>query len=262
MSLNEIAEITGTTYDTVKWTFQKYGIPRRSRTEALRLKRLKKLPPKVDIEVDPRSLDYTLGHLCGLILGDGYIYKRGRNKNYFITLVTTSETLKSVFIDLVDRLGFKVSIWTRRNRLSRKPVFYCTFSSKRLFSFIDKMKHDPKCLAEWLENNSNRMIGFLRGFYEAEGSLYLQRGRYLDLNISNTNVGLIEVVRKLLDKLGIPHRVYSYHYNSSLKKRGLLKGKPKRIHTIRIFGLAAKRFLDIVRPTIKNLDGNTHTSKS
>lgn len=74
-------------------------------------------------------------------------------------------------------------------------------------------------------------VDFVRGFYDSEGNLYkyLDRGKYkrLIVRMYNTNFGLLELIQKMLYKLG---------FESSIARHLKRKGNYKAVYRLLVLG--------------------------
>lgn len=118
-----------------------------------------------------------LGYLCGLILGDGSIYKREKTRNYLIFLGTTKEEFAGIIIDAMRRVGLNPGLYkimqTRRfpNGEIRTGLMYHIFAnSKVIYEALSPYKK-PRDLWEVPKflTTDESIVGFLQGIYDAEG---------------------------------------------------------------------------------------------
>ncbi len=165
----------------------------------------------------------SVGYLCGLILGDGFIFKT-KSRNYSIALETTKKGFRDLFKEAFRRAFPNLHCRTfqrlkRRkfpNGSEREDIGYSAqINSKELYQALRPYKQKdyhwtiPKFL-----NNKISKIGFLKGIYDAEGWV---NKRFIN-NKSEAIVGLgskhktnLDQINKLLKclKLDIKTSIYN-----------------------------------------------------
>jgi len=126
-----------------------------------------------------------LYYIVGAILGDGHVYK------HFYQIAVTSkdydfiEALKQSFVDL----DFPISIykdrgcWKIQVNQKRLSLFFKNLTLEKLKTMLD---------------TKEKVCNFIRGFFDAEGTAYLMKGKYPIIKIRNTNRELLQFISKLL----------------------------------------------------------------
>lgn len=152
-----------------------------------------------------------LAELIGVILGDGHIYKHERCESLRIT----GDAQKYGFIEysanLVESVFGKVPTIKKVARSNGVTVtIYEKMISQRLRIPTGSRADINYKLPEWISQNRTYQIKFLRGLYEAEGSLSFHERTYTHKFIfTNANESLLALVTDLVSKLGYhPHRSY------------------------------------------------------
>ncbi len=207
-------------------------------------KRLMNLKEKVTIQP---SLEMTedLAYVLGTLLGDGCVYKS--NRSYNLCLDVTSKKFAQNFFASLVKIGLNPRMrefWPRGKYSKLKR--YCVRTQSLVFG---RWYKDLSCdkLASLLTTQES-MIGFIRGFYDSEGNLYLRKGYNTPrVSMSNTNLELLYLVKNLSEKIGIKFNFYGPYKNSS--SFGYPTKEIYRIATSCIRD--GETFLRVVQPNIK-----------
>jgi len=146
--------------------------------------------------------------LIGSFLGDGWkvkIKNRKSGYDYRIRFAVTDRDFAQSFSEAAKLVLNKkeVKIHTRL-RKGRKPIYSITVSSKVLFEFFNLP------LTEILKVALIYPIHFLRGFFDAEGYVAIDKKKNrkrIRIGVSNSNLELLEVIREVLNNLGIENRL-------------------------------------------------------
>ncbi len=152
----------------------------------------------------PLKRNGDLAELIGIILGDGHIHEHDRCDSLRIV----ADCGKMGF---VNRAALLVSlIFKKQPRIAKRKAsngVNVTLYEKNISKRLDiptgsRAKyefHPPK----WIESSRSNKIRFLRGLYEAEGSISHHPATYTHkLIFSNTNPHLLELVARLVRELG------------------------------------------------------------
>lgn len=168
---------------------------RRNRLKAITLPRL------------TPSLAYFLGYL----LGDGCTSVAGNN---IVTMschsVDEDHLSKRILIPLVTKLfGVRPSFFKKKNQNA-----YCIcFTSKRIVSYLTykvgfPLGQAPKAVPKLILNSHMRMkIAFVRGFFDADGSLIFSKKTYASpvypsIEVKSVDINILEWVMGILKELG------------------------------------------------------------
>ncbi|MDP6648157.1 MAG: LAGLIDADG family homing endonuclease [Candidatus Woesearchaeota archaeon] len=177
----------------------------------------------------------TLAYVIGVILGDGWVYKRGYW--YTIGLEALDKKFCESFYHALKQLKINPSIFHSRNYwrvVCSSKLFYIWFKSLD----FNKIK----------EISEKYPIDFLRGFYESEGnfSTYKSKKYFFityKITIVNTDKKLIDLVKFLLDRLG---------FHPTYHKRNQLKSNWKPLWALTLCRkLEVKQFIQLIKPCIK-----------
>lgn len=191
---------------------------------------VKTLKPKLDIS--PNLL-----YVVGALKGDGWtiIEKRVNGTSWKIKLAAgLSETFATEFAGALKPLGLNSSVHLQsQNRPDRSPVWIVTANSKLFVQWYRIL--DSELLGGNLET-PELAASFLKGVYEAEGSIWKIRG-YAQCNIVNKSSEFILLCLNALDTLCLNYSVGEYAAKYLI-----------RIHPT----IEAVRFVFLTKPCIKN----------
>src|SRR3989344_188464 len=145
-----------------------------------------------------------LAELLGIVLGDGHVHRHERCDSLRIV----GDAKKMGFVVHSAQLIFLVfgkhpKVAKRSGSNGMNVTVYEKNIAKRLdIPTGSRAKYDY-CLPGWIESNKSYTIRFLRGLYEAEGSISHSPATYTHKFIfSNTNPRLRELVARLVRELG------------------------------------------------------------
>lgn len=191
------------------------------------------------------EMNETLAYIIGMLKGDGCVYRNG--KTYRICLDITSERKAINFFNVLKRIGLNPFTYEimPSNGIGKLKKYRVLASSKIFYEWYKKLT--LKKLKELLDNKE-KIIGFIRGFYEAEGSITKQKDGTIVISMYNTDLKLINLVKSSLEKLGLyfnlngPYKNYRLGgYNSKVIYR-IQTGSKMNVHI----------FLNLIKPSVKN----------
>ena len=144
-----------------------------------------------------------LAEYIGVILGDGNIEATPRTER----LIIVGNSSNPGFIERYSKLtyqlfGKKPTITKIKTANAFRISLYQKYISQRLGIITGNKESLPYILPIWIEENDLFSIRFLRGLFEAEGSLniHLPTCTY-NFSFSNHNVHLLNIVERLLRRL-------------------------------------------------------------
>ena len=158
-----------------------------------------------DYEMEKTEMK-RIGYLCGMLLGDGYIYRNNSKKTQLLKIQLTDkkiiEYIQKMIFELFGR-KYKIAEHSFSNPKWQK-TYALTITSQRIIKYIlDKIHNYP--------NDLDFKKGFLTGFYEAEGTFLKKKGyRYGLIRIPNTKKQYIDYIAKILDELKVEYRRYKF----------------------------------------------------
>lgn len=194
MSINQIAKLYGVTYETIRHRMIKFGIPRRTKSEAM-IKH-----PKRDFSGKKEEMAYMLG----LRTGDVYACR-----HYNHIRVTTTTTRPS-FVDMM-RLTFggyaHVGTHKRFNRNHYEWVVYADLTKS--FEFL---LEKPKQIPADIMVNDKLFFYFLAAYFDCEGSLVITKSNDNDVRfmfrVGGYEKTILEQLKTKLESLGLSPLLY------------------------------------------------------
>jgi intein-encoded DNA endonuclease-like protein len=182
----------------------------------------------------PKPVDFNneraLGHLCGLLLGDGKLFHSKKTNNYCIKIKTTKMELIRLFeksfheVLPKNNLCFYTHFEKRTfpNHTTRTDCIYeISTNSKILFGLLKPCK---KADFHWdiptFLGSEDFLLGFAQGIFDAEG--YVTRRRwesfsYLLIGLCSKHKDNLESIKHLLEKWGINSRIYRHGHTFELR---------------------------------------------
>jgi len=208
-------------------------------------KRLKNLRKKVMLKPNLK-MTKNLAYLVGLLKGDGCVTHNGAS--FRICFDNTNQTLANNCLNSLKEIGLHPFVYDiiPYNGIGKKKIYKVVANSKKFYEWYKKLTLQD--LKKSL-NTKEKTIGFLKGFYEAEGSISTSRNT-VTISISNTDLKLLKVVKILLEQLDLYFRL-----NGPYKNNGLGGYKAKLIYRV----LTSSRenvfsFINLVKPSAKTIN--------
>lgn len=192
--------------------------------------------PEPDLNPSP-----ALSYVLGVLYGDGYTYIH-RN-SHVIGLKAKDREFVVAFCEAMNKINLHPYI-----DLQQRKYYRATISSKRFFEWFRKVE-----LGKIESLVSGHEVDFIRGVFDSEGTLGRRKDKnWLSLSINDTNFKLLQLIRKLLFKLGFRTNIYKINMLNMPKSR-------KQYYHLRLLGGTpeATRFLKLIQPSIprKNVGG-------
>jgi len=202
-------------------------------------------------------------YLLGVLFGDGFFTKFDTNgKPHEMRLNTTDKLFANEFERYIRALGGR---YTRRiysqseKALGRKPIHRVVVYSIRdihtyeLYENIYvPLKGNPIMLIDLLDEQ-NKIIPFIKGYYESEGCFYIGGKKSIkwQIQFTSSDETLLIAVRELLRRLGFEFYLSKPYYTSKISNKPFwhlrMSGRIKSIDK-------ALRFFKTIRPVIKNMN--------
>jgi DNA-binding transcriptional regulator WhiA len=157
----------------------------------------------------PLEKNGDLAELIGVILGDGYIGAFPRTEVLRIVGSANNLGFADRYSKLVEKVFQKKPAVKKRNiEEAINITIYEKNISKRLGLPTGARKSIPLPLPRWISSNNAYTIRYLRGLYEAEGSISFHPKTYTHkFQFANTHDSLLDNVFNSLVRLGFhPHR--------------------------------------------------------
>lgn len=220
LNQREISEVYKVWDACVSGWMKQYDIPVRSLSE-----RNQKI---VDLTMNER-----MAYILGIMFGDGGVFYNRKWRTYQVVLNTVSKPFAESFKSSLKEIGLAPCLWiVKRANGRHKQQYRVNASSKMFVDWFRKI--DIQSVENLLHQSLSFTITFLRGFYESEGT-YSKDCCFL----SNRNKELVNLVSKLLLKIGIEHRIYFHKRNN---------GTDILIYINKRF---SPKFLSLIQPVIK-----------
>lgn len=149
-----------------------------------------------------------LAELTGVVLGDGHIEKFPRCESLMIFSNRKNKGFIKRYSKLIEKIfNKKPSIQEVKQCSCTRIRIYQKFISRRLGIVSGSKTKVNFRIPRWIAKNEDYVLRYLRGLYEAEGSFSVHKPTYTyKLMFSNKNMSLLDIVYRLLKKLGFhPH---------------------------------------------------------
>lgn len=142
-------------------------------------------------------------YLIGVRFGDGFVTNNGRGYREFRVSTTDIKFAKKVQEAIVKVVGKARKIYVVKNpkgTWTKKDIYDVGTEIKDLVDIVDR---NIDKLIPWIERYPEK---FIEGLFDSEGSIYLDDGKYLRLEIGITNKKVLDIAYQLLIKLGFHPR--------------------------------------------------------
>lgn len=145
-----------------------------------------------------------LSELIGVILGDGHIQRFPRTERLLIVGNSNNPKFIEHYADLVEKVFHKKPHSAKvHGENAIRISLYQKRISERLGIPLGSRKGLQFRTPSWISKNRGFLVKFLRGLFEAEGSLSIHRPTYTyNLQFSNRNQSLLNAVKDGLTILG------------------------------------------------------------
>jgi len=223
-STNEMAEMVDCDPETIRYWMIKYGIRRRTKSEYEKLRRVKP-------DLSPSK---PLSYILGVLLGDGAVRKKG------FTLIQNKEEFAESFADAIRSIGldpkrrvkeYHNNHWGR-DKMPEVSAFSVNFCEWFRSLNLDKIE-------DIVTERKSFIKAFVRGLYESDGCHSTTTG------ITNTDKDLLEMTRRLIQKIGFSSKIYdrktSWRGNKDIYQLLIRGGEKKEEEFIRKIDPCIKR---------------------
>jgi len=223
-TIREIANLYGVSTSSVDRWKRKHNIS----TNGSGGKQLKKF------DRESEELPYVIG----AFLGDGWIKNHGTGLS--VALATVLDEFAESFAFSLREVGVNTSRFAREWETAEDGIMYFVQGySTPLARWLQKISENYNLVGNIVNESERRIIRFIRGFYEAEGCYYSDRG-YEKVDIANSDLELLGLVSDYIEKIGV--NVTGIHQGNGANNTHHL-----RIDT----SLEARKFIEKIKPTIK-----------
>ena len=143
-------------------------------------------------------MECDIEYLAGVVKGDGTLYYNKRAREYVVEVYDRSIEFVKILYEMLTVCGYNPHIQPYRSyyrlRVNSSALF------RLLSEKIEALLRAPS-------------IPFVRGLYDAEGTLYFDRRKkkpYPIVELGNKDYRVIEAVMTVLRSLGVSYRVKTY----------------------------------------------------
>lgn len=159
----------------------------------------------------PLRKSTDLAFLIGLTLGDGNIHKFPRTERLLISLNSKYPNLVNYSATIMSHLfNTQAKIAKSKNSQCMRVWIYQKYISKRINIPSGNRTGYSKEIPKWILRSRKYLIFFLKGLFEAEGSLSIHLPTYTyNFQFSNKNPTLLKEVKEGLIKLHFSPEVRS-----------------------------------------------------
>lgn len=181
----------------------------------------------------PLEINEDLAYLCGIIVGDGSIYKRIDKNDYILKIVGNPKDEKGLYHDVISRKFEKVFGFTPKVGYQDSNTTYgFTIHSKTLFTFLTEVigmidgRKDERLGIPKLMVSKKLMPHFIRGLFDTDGCIsfkkrYKEKPYYPVITLSSKSKRLILETSKYLKSLGFNIvEIYDYKLKDSRIEKG------------------------------------------
>jgi hypothetical protein len=138
-------------------------------------------------------------YLTGLKMGDFYAAMHGRLVR--VKTASTHPAMYSLFRHCFEPYGHIYTLPKRTPLTGFEWTFTCDLDSS--FGFL---LESNQWVPKFVRGNA-LFLSFLAGFFDAEGSIYMNGSGWFELSITNSNLDLLRVVKRRLKSTGIVSRI-------------------------------------------------------
>ena len=164
---------------------------------------------KIKSEYPPLKRNGDLAELIGVALGDGHLEKFPRTERLLIFSNSNNRGFIKRYTKLVQKVFCKEPyVYAQTGRHCTRISLYEKNLSARLGVPLGARKNLCIRVPRWILAKEEYVVRYLRGLYEAEGSLMFHQKTYTHkLSFSNLNQSILSIVFRLVRRMGFhPHR--------------------------------------------------------
>ena len=217
-NLQEIGSMYGVTGGAIKYWFKKLGV--------------KFKPQSQEPLLTPSP---SLSYVSGVLHGDGFLYYNPARKAHEILMSITELVFANSFKQALVSINIRAGIVQLKPVLDRKPSVKVYATCKNFAIWWKGLS-----VAERLKVGMAHPWEFIRGLYESDGSIKLNKG--------DVNIAIYTAERETADATFA--FLFSQGYNAKLYERTLESGKP--FFSVCLYRKAeVHRFIERCKPCIK-----------
>ncbi len=163
----------------------------------------------------PRGISYDLAYLCGILAGDGSIYKRENKHDYIIKCVGNPKDEKELYFNIICPLFKKIFGFTPAIKMhdSGTTFGFVIYSKILYLYFIENIclpsgkKYEDLKIPVVFKIKKNLTISFIRGVFDTDGCMCFKR-RYKEvqyypvISFSSKSKTFVFEIARILKELG------------------------------------------------------------
>jgi intein-encoded DNA endonuclease-like protein len=232
LSLERIAEIENVRVSTVHKRMKLLGIALRKQHDW----------HHVHVNITPSE---ELAYIIGVLLGDGAVCGKQ------IRLRTVDIKFAESFYKALKQVGFRPSLTIEENHgFGHKPLYVTTAASVDFVKWFKNLSiNDIEAI---VLKTRNLAVSFLRGFYESEGCLRVEKQGNPRAMLYNTNRQIVNLVVKAINFIGFNAYVQG-PYNVYIQEPNGTRRKCKPVFYIQIPRPDSVSFISKLSPCIKGV---------
>jgi hypothetical protein len=163
-----------------------------------------KVEGKIKSSYEPFEKSADLAELIGVVLGDGHIQRFPRTERLLIFSNANNPGFIERYTRIVEAIfGKKPYVYKQKDKECIRISIYEKEISSRLGVPAGARKDLSLPVPEWILSNPECIVRYLRGLYEAEGSVSYHPPTYTHkFSFANANQSLLENVYDLMVSLG------------------------------------------------------------
>ncbi|WP_456421771.1 LAGLIDADG family homing endonuclease [Thermococcus sp.] len=210
----------------------------------------------------PETADEKFWYLIGLLVGEGYAQNRGGSATIYFT--NNDERLIQYVYEYLQVLGLNPTIRDGHNGKSAKEVYVSSVEFYRLMEWLELTggSKDKKVPLQLFRAQLEDIRGFLRGYFDAEGTVDKKRPK---VTVVSASKELLKGVQHLLLRFGIKSQL---HETKARATNGKMKA-PRTYYRLFITGEDAIKFkervgfglrskMDLLKSVTSNIKTNTN----
>jgi flagellar protein FlaI len=169
----------------------------------------------------PTEINENLAYLAGLICGDGNLFTTEK-RDYIVSIHNKETVLLEKCLEIFEK-NFNYFTEIRKGHGCRKVEV----RSEVIHSFLNKIlqiengRKQNIIIPEKIKKNSKLTKHFIAGFFDAEGSVHLQKNKFTcQISIAQKQEGILKEIQKELEKEEIPTKIYKQNNNDVYRLYG------------------------------------------
>lgn len=202
-SISQMSEELGVSKETLRHRMIRSGIPRRKRTGPIWSFKNISLTPTED-----------LGYFCGLVIGDGSIFKASSG-NYIIQLVTTRKEFRDHFVESALKVSKLLKSYLYEHEGTRRfpngsvrtdVMYYARIDSKVIHDALRPFKQsDYHWQVPSFLSTKEAKRGFLQGIFDAEATVFMHKNKAGcgNVTIASKHKSNLLQIKQLLGGFGV-----------------------------------------------------------